>query len=182
MATSRAQADQIINNLRDEGFSHNDVSALFPDKEGARDFAYQKRTKFHKGAVVATGGGVILHGTLGWLTGATALDIPGVGQLIVAGPIFTPLIDVALGVARDGIGGVLIDMGLPDHEARRVEEKLASGNIFISIHSRDPEEVNLAREIFEAAGARDIATPGKPDAKNPPDFAWTPSYEVTLAD
>lgn len=40
IATSEAQAISIANQLKDAGFSNNDISVLFPDKAGSRDFAH----------------------------------------------------------------------------------------------------------------------------------------------
>ena len=60
IATSRGQADHIVNNLKNASFSNNDISVLFPDKTTTRDFAHTKSTKVPEGAVTGagTGGGV----------------------------------------------------------------------------------------------------------------------------
>ena len=45
IATSEAQAQRIANQLKAAGFSGNDISVLFPDKAGSRDFAHEQHTK-----------------------------------------------------------------------------------------------------------------------------------------
>jgi hypothetical protein len=45
IATSRGQAEQIVDRLKSANFSNNDISVLFPDKETNRDFAHEKNTK-----------------------------------------------------------------------------------------------------------------------------------------
>jgi hypothetical protein len=57
IADSRGQAEQIVGRLRSEGFSNNDISALFPDKSGTRDFAHRKGTKAPEGATAGGGTG-----------------------------------------------------------------------------------------------------------------------------
>ena len=39
IAKSEAQAITIADNLKAAGFTENDVSVLFPDKQGSKDFA-----------------------------------------------------------------------------------------------------------------------------------------------
>jgi hypothetical protein len=51
IANSEAQARSIVEAARDAGFSNDDVSALFPDKQGSRDFAHEQYTKAPEGAV-----------------------------------------------------------------------------------------------------------------------------------
>src|ERR1017187_3866526 len=45
IATSRNQADQIVEQLKNANFSNNSISALFADKGTSHDFAHEKHTK-----------------------------------------------------------------------------------------------------------------------------------------
>ena len=40
IAKSESQAEKIVSDLRGAGFSDGDISVLFPDKKGTRDFAH----------------------------------------------------------------------------------------------------------------------------------------------
>jgi hypothetical protein len=51
IATSRDQADRIVDRLKNANFSNNDISALFADKNTSHDFAHEKNTKAPEGAV-----------------------------------------------------------------------------------------------------------------------------------
>ena len=42
IAKSEVQAEAIVNHLKGAGFSNNDISVLFPDKRGTRDFAHEQ--------------------------------------------------------------------------------------------------------------------------------------------
>jgi hypothetical protein len=158
IATSEFQAAAIVDRLRDEGFSNNDISALFPDKSGTRDFALQKGTKAPEGAATGAGTGAVLGGALGWLAGIGALAIPGVGPFVAAGPIAAALSGAAVGGAVGGIAGALIGMGIPEYEAKRYEGKVKQGGILISVHAEDSDEVKRAEEIFKEEDAQDIAS------------------------
>ena len=155
---TRDQAENIVDRLKGAGFSNNDISVLFPDKTGTRDFAHEHNTKAPEGAVAGGATGAVTGGVLGWLAGIGALAIPGLGPLIAAGPIMAALSGAAVGGALGGLVGALIGLGLPEFEAKRYESKVKSGNILISVHSENSDETDRAEEIFENGGGEDIVT------------------------
>jgi hypothetical protein len=161
IAKSEIQARSIVEAARDAGFSSNDVSALFPDQQGSRDFAHEQHTKAPEGAATGALSGGVLGGIGGWLVGIGALAIPGLGAFIAAGPIVSALGGAAAGAASGGLAGLLIGYGMPEYEAKRYEGKLKEGNILLSIHTEDGEEVTCAKDIFKQAGADDISYTGE---------------------
>jgi hypothetical protein len=131
---------------------------LFPDKGTTRDFAHETHTKAPEGVATGAGTGGVIGGALGWVAGIGALAIPGVGPFIAAGPIIAALSGAAVGAAVGGIAGGLIGLGIPEIEAKRYEGKIKEGNILISVHTENSEEITLAKDIFTKAGAQDICT------------------------
>ncbi|HBA84399.1 MAG TPA: DUF3341 domain-containing protein [Verrucomicrobia bacterium] len=155
------QAERIVEQLKTANFSNNDISVLFPDKESSRDFAHEKHTKAPEGAITGVGTGGVIGGALGWVAGIGALAIPGVGPFIAAGPIMAALSGAAVGATVGGIAGGLIGLGIPELEAKRYEGKVKKGNILISVHTEDSEEIDRAKDIFTEAGAEDICSTGE---------------------
>jgi hypothetical protein len=45
--------------------------------------------------------------------------------------------------------GALIDMGIPEYEAKRYEGKVKDGNILLSVHTEDSKERDRAKKILE---------------------------------
>ena len=174
IATSEAQAAQIVDSLKQEGFSNDDISALFPDRTGTRDFAHQKGTKAPEGATMGVGTGAVLGGALGWLAGIGALAIPGVGPLVAAGPLAAALSGAAVGGAVGGVTGALVGLGIPEYEAKRYEGKIKNGGILISVHTEASEEAKLAKELFERAGANDISSAGESSVSSAPTSTGKP--------
>jgi hypothetical protein len=160
IAKSESQAITIADNLKAAGFAENDVSVLFPDTKGTKEFAHEQHTKAPEGAAAATGaaGGAALGGAFGWMVGIGALAIPGLGPFIAGGPIMAALAGAASGAAAGGLTGALIDMGIPEYEAKRYEQKVKDGNILMSVHTEDIKERERAREIFVKGGADDISS------------------------
>jgi hypothetical protein len=146
-----------VDSLKAAGFRSEDISVLFPQNEGNKDFAHEKNTKAPEGAAT----GAVLGGGLGWLVGIGALAIPGVGPLIAAGPIMAALAGIGIGGAVGGLSGALVGMGIPEYEAKRYEGLVKDGGILISVHSDDSEWTKRAKEIFENTGGRDIASTGE---------------------
>jgi len=165
---TRPLAEAIVSDLQAVGFAANDISVLFPDKAGTRDFAHEKGTKAPEGAATGATTGGVVGGALGWLVGIGALAIPGVGPFIAAGPIMAALGGAALGAATGGIAGGLIGLGVPEYEAKQYETKVRGGNFLISVHTEDSEARTRAKEIFERRGASSIATAGEETVSDEP--------------
>ena len=161
IATSEGQADRIVRELQTMGFSNDDISVLFPDTRGTKDFAHEKHTKAPEGATTGAGTGGVIGGALGWLAGIGTLAIPGVGPFIAAGPILAALSGAAVGATVGGLTGAMIGLGIPEYEAKRYEGKLAAGNILISVHTGNRDEAKRVRDIFQRAGAEDISDSGE---------------------
>jgi len=161
IATSEPQAERIANDLKQAGFGGDDISVLFPDKAGSRDFAHEQHTKAPEGAAAGAGTGGLVGGGLGWLVGIGSLAIPGVGPFIAAGPIMAALAGAAVGAAAGGLTGALVGLGIPEYEAKQYEGKIKKGNMLISVHTEDRDEVSRAKEIFKNDGAEDISSTGE---------------------
>lgn len=154
----RVRAETIVDQLKAAGFSDNDLSVLFPDKQGTRDFAHEHNTKAPEGAVAGVSAGGALGGTLGLLAGIGALAIPGLGPFIAAGPLVAALSGAAVGAAAGGLTGALIGMGIPELEAKRYEGKVKGGNLLVAVHTEDAAEQKTAERIFKSHNAEDIST------------------------
>ena len=150
-----------VDALRSAGFRNDDISALFPEGVGTRDFAHQKTTKAPEGATTGAGSGAVLGGAIGWLLGIGAIAIPGLGPFIAAGPIMAALAGAGLGGAVGGIAGALIGMGIPEYEAKRYEGRVKDGGILLSVHSDNSDQTKRAKEILKRTGAQDISSSGE---------------------
>ena len=155
--STRGQVEQAVDQLRVAGFRATDVSVLFPENVGTKEFAHEKHTKAPEGVAAGATSGALLGGTLGWLVGIGALAIPGLGPFIAAGPLMAVLSGVGVGAAVGGVAGALVGMGIPEYEAKRYEGLIKSGGILLSVHTDDREWTKRAKEILERCGADEIA-------------------------
>ena len=156
-----ASVENGVDALKTAGFRNSDISVLFPEGTGTKDFAHEKGTKAPEGATTGAGTGVVLGGALGWLAGIGSLAIPGVGPLIAAGPIMAALAGAGVGGVVGGLTGALIGMGIPEYEAKRYEGRVKDGGILLSVHSDSSEWTKRAKQILEETGAQDISSTGE---------------------
>jgi Protein of unknown function (DUF3341) len=161
---TREDVEVAVDELRDSGFRSTDISVLFPENVGTKDFAHEKHTKAPEGTAAGAGTGALVGGTLGWLAGIGALAIPGVGPLIAAGPIVAALTGVGVGGALGGITGALVGMGIPEYEAKRYEGRVKEGGILLSVHSDNSDWTRKAKDILERTGAEDVSSTGEANA------------------
>src|ERR1700726_1467860 len=158
---NRTNVDSAVNDLKAAGFKNTDISVLFPENQGTKDFAHEKSTKAPEGPKTGAGTGSLLGGGLGWLAGIGALAIPGLGPFIAAGPIMAALAGAGVGGAVGGLTGALVGMGIPEYEAKRYEGRVKDGGILLSVHSDSSEETKRAKDILERTGAQDISSTGE---------------------
>src|ERR1041385_7767849 len=93
----RGTVETPVDTFRQERFFNTDISVLFPDNVGTKDFAHEKNTKAPEGTATGATTGAVIGGGLGWLAGIGALAIPGIGPFIAAGPIVAALAGVGVG-------------------------------------------------------------------------------------
>ena len=153
---TRVEAENLVTALKTVGFVDNEISVLFPDKEGSKDFAHDNSTKAPEGAVTGASTGGVIGGTLGLLAGIGVLAIPGVGPLIAAGPIMAALTGAAVGATVGGVTGALVGLGIPEYEAKMYEGKIREGNILIAAHSDNKDMLKAAEDIFKELGVKDV--------------------------
>ena len=156
IAKSEGVARDIVEKLKVMGFSADDISVLFADRKGTKDFAYEQNTKAPEGAttggVLGAGAGACWAGwreSAHWRFPALAPSWPRdhYGRARRRGDRR----------ATGGLIGALVGMGIPEFEAKRYEGKLKEGNILISVHTEDSKERARAKDVFELAGADDIS-------------------------
>jgi len=157
----RPCVEEGVEHLRRAGFRNTDISVLFPENTGTKDFAHEKNTKAPEGATSGVVAGGITGGILGWLTGIGALAIPGLGPFLAAGPIVAALAGAGAVGALGGIIGALVGMGVPEYEARRYEGRIREGGILMSVHCDVDDWVSRAKQVLSSTGAQDIAASGE---------------------
>ena len=88
----------------------------------------------------------------GFALGAGALAVPGVGPLLAAGTLASDL----TGAAAGGLGGALIDLGIPEVESREYEGDVKSGKALITVECSDDNKARKASQVLQRNGAEKV--------------------------
>ncbi|MFZ1032364.1 MAG: hypothetical protein WAN72_10265 [Candidatus Acidiferrales bacterium] len=83
----------------------------------------------------------------------TGLVVPGIGPLLIVGPLYGAF----AGATAGGAVGVLVGLGTPEDEAKLYKERLAKGGALVSVHTETEDKTDQARTILKKTGATDVA-------------------------
>jgi hypothetical protein len=143
---SRDQAQEVVDELQKSGFSRQDVSIVSGKAEGdARPVVMKDMGK-----------GALVGGIVGLLAGAAALMIPGIGWVMVAGPLATLLASAAAGTLAGGMIGALTSKGIPEEDAHFYAEGLRRGGTLVMVHAKSDRLASVAEQVMKRHGAIDI--------------------------
>lgn len=155
MFETRTDAEDAIHRLQAAGFSRDAIGVAMKDSRdaevladatGANDLSAEGAT-----AGVLSGAGVgVLVGLA--LVGSTVL-LPGIGTVLIGGPLAAGLTGAAVGAASGGLVGGLVGSGIPEDEATEYHERIVRGHILVSVQAEE-HEVARARQILVEEGAR----------------------------
>jgi hypothetical protein len=159
-----ASVRNAVETLQKQGFRSTDISVLYPENVGNKDFAHEKATKAPEGAATGAGSGAVVGGVLGWLAGVGSIAIPGIGPFLAAGPIMAALAGAGVGGAAGGLAGALIGAGIPEYEAKRYEGRIKKGGILLSVHCDNSEWTSKAKDILERTAADDVSSTSEASA------------------
>lgn len=141
---TRAQAQAALATLQARGFAADTISVL------AREDEDPDAADADKVAAGAAMGGVL--GALGgWLLGAGLILVPGIGPLLAVGPLLTALGGAAVGAGTGGLVAALVDAGMDEAQAQRIEEQVRGGAVLVTIAPTEHHEE--ARGLLREAGA-----------------------------
>src|ERR671929_1746463 len=151
-------AEMALNELRNAGFSPDQVSVVAKDTRESRDLVESSGMEGAEtsGATAGAFLGGITGGILGWLVGIGTLAIPGIGPIVAAGALATTLGGAAIGAVAGGLIGALVDLGIPEEEARGYEEHVRKGRILLTVNADSDAQARRAHQLFDRHGGADV--------------------------
>ncbi|HVS63395.1 MAG TPA: hypothetical protein VMT85_07815 [Thermoanaerobaculia bacterium] len=147
---STEAAAEAVDRLLAEGVGKDDISVLMSESLHGRDIKLEEHTKAPEGATAGAVTGGALGGIAAGLVAVGVIAAPGIG-LLAAGPLVAVLAGAGAGGAAGGLTGALIGLGLPEHEAKTVSERLDEDHILVAVHTHDDRR-DLVRELLNQEG------------------------------
>lgn len=142
---TREEADKAFDELRERGYTDNDVNVMMSDATRDRYFKDTDHdTALGDKVAENAGKGSLIGGGIGALVGAIAaigtnVLLPGLG-LIVAGPLAAGLAGAGTGAAAGGLIGALTGAGVPEDEAKRYEGDIKDGGIYVGYKPKSEDD------------------------------------------
>ena len=102
---NRADAEQAITDLKDAGFTREQIGIAIKDRGEQRELADASDTTPAKGAAAGAVTGGLVGGIIGLLG---SLLVPGLGPIVVGGVLESVLVGAGAGAATGGIIGALV--------------------------------------------------------------------------
>ena len=159
----RQDAEVALTELRDAGFSMNQVSLIAKDGDRSNPVAgVNTQPGVGNKAGGATTGAVTggaLGGLGGLLVGLGALAIPGIGPVIAGGAAATALATAltggAIGAVAGSLAGALADLGIPEANARGYSDRFNRGDYLVLIEGTE-DKIRHAEAILRRRGIEDF--------------------------
>jgi hypothetical protein len=140
-------ANKVLQSLLDEGFLQSDVGLVVSNPNGLLDKQDLRLKQFEIIDDEETGLGALLASIGGAVYAPTSIAVPGLGPVIVAGP----MVDLLSGTAGAVMGGVtasLVHLGIPHHEAGYYAEAVGRGYALITVQLRTEKATSIALDIL----------------------------------
>jgi hypothetical protein len=149
-----ASAEDAVRRLQQNGIPMQNLSIIGKDFQ-----AIDKPLGFVTTGDVAKSGakvGAWTGGLFGLLVGAAFLILPGIGPVVIAGPLAAALlggIEGALaGAAFGGLTGALVGLGVSKDKAIRYESQVKAGKFLVTLQG-DRQQIERAKSLFTAGKA-----------------------------
>jgi hypothetical protein len=154
-AADAAAAARALHSL---GISRDRISVVARNHEEEGELAEQMDAS--PGADVEDSRPAARLGELGGLViAAIAVGLPGIGNIVAAGPLSAGLGEAA-GHVAGGVASVLASSGVPRARAEELEREVERGAVLLAVHvadSRTGDEHSI-RDVLTRAGGRDFDT------------------------
>lgn len=153
-------ADEAVKHLQKAGFAIDKISVIGNDYH----------TEEHVVGYYNTGDRMKAWGKLGafwgglWgvLLGAAFFVVPGVGPLVVAGPLVSAIVGGLEGAVvvggLSGLGAGLFSMGIPKDSVVRYEQSLSAGSFLVLYHGTEKEVASAAAALMENTDHEQVET------------------------
>lgn len=129
-------AGMAVSELKDAGYTE-DISVIAKDIATSEVTTHNVKQETDDGVTTGAVTGAVMGGLAGLLVSISTVVLPGVGTLLVAGPLAAlwGVTGAATGALAGGMLGALVDAGIPEEQAHIYEEAIARGEVLVIVSS-----------------------------------------------
>lgn len=163
----REKAEEAINELESEGFDPKDISIVMQNHDDAKEIHNNTGARVAGGVTAGATTGAVIGGLAGLLIGIGTIAIPGIGGLLIAGPLVaalgltgaaaTTVAGATTGALAGGLIGALVKLGIPEEDAKVYEDRVKNGAILVAVPAMAGKH-REASSILTDQGAEQVKT------------------------
>ena len=153
---TRGDGERAYRALREQGFTHDEVSFVAGDDRPADMPALGPIESI--GAESEAGSDALIGGLAGLAVGVIASTIPGLGPIFTAGPLAAAIGGMSAGAIVGGLVGFLKDRGMEQKDAEFIAKGVAEGGALVTVHDVSDDRAEKVREILKQSNAIDTET------------------------
>lgn len=163
--TNRPNAEDAISKLIDNGYKPENISIITKDGDQTTTTVESKSDQVAEGTVSGATTGGVVGGLAGLLVGIGLFTIPGLGAVLIGGPIAAALgitggaavaVQGALtGALAGGLVGGLVSLGAPQEVAEVYERRVKEGAVLLAVPGEVGENTEI-RAILNKYGAEEV--------------------------
>jgi hypothetical protein len=144
-----AEARVVVEDLVAAGFERGEINLVASVQEGGKDVLIEEgKPAAGEGPLDVAARGAAAGGALGGLTGlilgASAITVPGIGALLVAGPILA-IYGALAGSIGGGLLGLLAQSGVGEEEAPYYAEGLRRGMAMVALEVQEQDAARVEK-------------------------------------
>lgn len=177
------EAERAVEELHRSGFRREDISIIANQETRKATMTTHKGdddSDAGTGAAVGATTGAVVGGAAGLIASLAGLTIPVIGPILAAGPIVAMLSGAGIGAVAGGLIGALVNLGVPEEEARVYEEGVKRGGTLVTLKAEDAR-AQAAADIMNRNGAVDIKQRATQWRQSQPAAAAAPYGTATAA-
>jgi uncharacterized protein (TIGR02271 family) len=134
-----SEAEAVVRDLERAGYDRGTISIVASEQVRST----VRTTTNDVSAAEGAGTGAVVGGVTGGMAGLIAslagLAIPGVGPVLLAGPLVAALTGAGVGAVAGGLIGALTTAGVPEEHARYYEEGVRRGGTLVTVSASDAD-------------------------------------------
>ena len=157
---ARTGAESAIRKLQADGIDRESISVAMKDVREASEISDATGVSdlSDEGATAGLVSGAGVGALIGIALVGSNVLLPGLGTVLIGGPIAAALTGAGIGAASGGLIGGLIGAGIPEEEAKHFSAGIERGGIFVSANVSEAQ-VPAVRRIFDEEGSQRTYAP-----------------------
>ncbi len=156
---NKTKAVHAMNYLENIGYNADNISLLVSENSwnSKEDIKIQENSKAPEGTAIGATAGGVAGAVVAGLTATGAVALTGGAGLLAVGPLVAAFAGAGAGGTAGGIIGGLVGMGIPEVEAKFVDEELGRGHVLVGIET-DSDRVDSLKESLGNFEPKKIST------------------------